>query len=141
MRQTCESRRRRVVVAIMRDTLTGERARLADIARDWRSPLTRSRRACSVRVRVRLRMRARVRARYRRADRMTDGRTPRATESGDSRDTSSHSPTHYFQARESTILSLSLSSAGRTLFSLPPFGPLSLLPNRCTLYRWTRMPG
>lgn len=50
---------------------------------------------------------------YGRTDRMTDGGTPRATESGDSRDTGSHSPTH-FQARSST-------------FSLPPLPPRRIL--------------
>lgn len=65
-------------------------------------------RVCVIGERSTVRMRACVRARSTkcgRADRMTDGRRPRAAESGDSRDTSSHSPTH-FQALDP------LSSAG-----------------------------
>lgn len=67
---------------------------------------------------------------YGRADRMTDGGTPGATESGDSRDTSSHSPTHFRLERSPLSLSLSLFSSSH-IDRVPPrllFLPLSFVP-------------
>lgn len=55
---------------------------------------------------------------YGRADRMTDGGTLGATESGDSRDTSSHSPTHF--RLELNLLFLSLSPVLSSFPRVPP---------------------
>lgn len=88
---------------------------------------------------------------YGRADRMTDGGMLGATESGDSRDTSSHSPTHFRlertrpspSLRSPFLSSLLLTSTGFLTVSsstLVPFIPADV-PCARPYARWTRMPG
>lgn len=92
----------------MCDTLTGQKARLICAAGPAPCVIGGTLMRDEPCVRARAREHARTDAcvhagdgacacatKYGRADRMTDGGTPGATESGDSRDTSSHSPTHF----------------------------------------------
>lgn len=128
----------------MCDTLTGQKARLICTARPASCMIGGTLMRDEPCARARACTNACVHAgdgacacatKYGRVDRMTDGGTPGATESGDSRDTSSHSPTHF--RLELNLLSLPFSllffSSSSTGFLPVSSSTLVLRARRCTM--------